>query len=175
MIQKKTPEKKQLSAAARKACEEMAKNFPQKQGALLNVLRIIERDIGYVDEGGVLTAAEICDMPPARAWGTFTFYTTFRKKEHGKHLMWVCSTLPCALRGSENIYDHLHETLDINEHGTSKDGLITRKKAECLGACGTAPCIQLDEDYYEDLTNEKCDRIVAEIRKGVARPAGYTA
>ncbi|NUQ35234.1 MAG: NAD(P)H-dependent oxidoreductase subunit E [Planctomycetaceae bacterium] len=163
-----------LSDKARKEAEAMVKRFPHKDGALLNVFRIVERDMGYLDEDAVKISAEICGMPPAKAWGVFTFYTTFKTKNDGKYRMWVCSTLPCALSGSEQLYDHLKETLDCNEHGTTKDGLITLKKAECLGACGTAPCLQLEDDYYENLTRDKVDQLVTELKRGVARPAGYT-
>ena len=165
---------KSLSPAARKECEAIVARFPKKEGGLLNVFRVIEREFGCLDPDAVKIAAEICGMPPAHAWGVFTFYTTFRTPHDGKYLMWVCSTLPCALRGSEQLYDHIHSSLDLDEHGTSKDGLVTLKKAECLGACSTAPCLQLGEEYYEGLTPEKADRLIAALRRGELRPAGYT-
>lgn len=164
-----------LSAAAKAECEAMVARFPHKPGALLNVLRILEREFNFLDAPAVKIAADLCGMPASKAWGTFTFYSTFRTEHSGKHVLWVCSTLPCALRGSENLYDHIKAELKTNEHGTSPDGLVTLKKAECLGACGTAPCLQLNDDYYEDVTHEGASRLIGALRKGETRPAGFTA
>jgi len=164
-----------LSDDVRKECEELLARFPKKDGALLNIFRVLEREFGYLDAPAVKIAAELCEMPASKAWGTMTFYSTFKKKEDGEHIIWVCSTLPCALRGSEALYDHLKSTLDLDEHGTSKDGKISLKKAECLGACGTAPCMQINHDYYEKLSHDDASRIVSDLQKGNKRPAGYTA
>ncbi len=166
--------KAQISKEARAACDAMVARFPQKSGALLNVLRIIEAEIGWLEADEVALAAEICGMPPAKAWGVRTFYSTFRRRTDGKNIIWVCSTLPCALRGSEALHDYIRSKLQLNEHGTTNDGLISLKKAECIGACGTAPCVQLNDDYYEDLTNAKVDKLLAAIKAGEKRPAGYT-
>jgi len=163
-----------ISDEARAACEDMVSRFPQKSGALLNVLRIIEAEIGWLEAPEVALAAEICDMPPAKAWGVRTFYSTFRRKTDGKFIIWVCSTLPCALRGSEALHDHIRSKLELNEHGTTADGKISLKKAECIGACGTAPCVQLNDDYYENLTFAKADALLSAIKSGETRPAGYT-
>jgi len=167
--------RKVLSDAARKACEEQVTRFPKKDGALLNILRIIEAEFGFLDPASVAMAADFCGMPHAKAWGVFTFYSTFRTEKDGKNIMWVCSTLPCALRGSEALYDHIRSRLDLNEHGTTRDGKLSLKKAECIGACGTAPCVQLNDDYYENLTAAKADKLIADVMSGVARPAGFTA
>lgn len=164
-----------ISAECRKACEELIAQFPKKEGALLNIFRLIEKDIGYVGPEGVAIAADMCDVPRARAWGSFTFYSTYKKHTDGKHLLWVCSTLPCALAGSDAMYDYIKAKLELDEFGTSKDKLITLKKAECLGACGTAPCVQLNDDYYESLTPEKVDALVGALQRGEERPAGFTS
>lgn len=164
-----------LKDDVRKECEELVARFPKKDGALLNVFRILEREFGYLDAPAVKIAADICEMPPAKAWGTMTFYSTFKKQSDGENIIWVCSTLPCALRGSEALYDHLKNELDLDENGTSKDGKISLKKAECLGACGTAPCLQLNHDYYEKLSHDDASRIVKELQNGNPRPAGFTA
>lgn len=161
-----------ISDECRKACEDLATSMPEKRGALLNIFRMIEKDIGYVGPEGVEIAAEIVGIPKARAWGSFTFYSTYKKHTDGKHIVWVCSTLPCALAGSDDLYDYLAERLDLDEYGTSKDGLVSLKKAECLGSCDTAPLIQLDDRYYEKLTNEKAERILNDLKNGVEIPEG---
>ncbi|MCC6574781.1 MAG: NAD(P)H-dependent oxidoreductase subunit E [Planctomycetes bacterium] len=146
------------------AIKTLAKRFPQPAGALLTSLRMAEREIGFVDAEVCGLVAECLGMPPAHVWGVFTFYTTFRKETDGKHVLWVCSTLPCALRGSERLYDYLSEKLGIKKDETTKDGLFTLKKAECIGACGTAPCMQVNDDYYENLTPEIIDQVIDDLR-----------
>jgi NADH-quinone oxidoreductase subunit E len=165
---------RQISPEARAACEHETTRFPKKDGALLNILRIIEADLGYLDPPAVALAADFCGMPHSRAWGVFTFYSTFRTEKDGKYILWVCSTLPCALRGSDALYDHVRGLLELDSHGTTPDRLITLKKAECIGACGTAPCIQVNDDYYEGLTHQKAEKLVRDLQGGVKRPAGWT-
>lgn len=170
---------RQLSAEATAAIEELLPRFPKKDGALLNVMRILEKEFGYLDVPAIARAADFCEMPRAKAWGVYTFYSTFKNEKDGKSELWVCSTLPCALRGSEALYDHLKKYLrenhGLNDYGTTADGRLSLKKAECIGACGTAPCFQLDADYYEDMTNEKAEGVVSALLSGEARPAGFTA
>ncbi|MCA8940436.1 MAG: NAD(P)H-dependent oxidoreductase subunit E [Planctomycetes bacterium] len=165
---------RQLSAEATARIEELVTRFPKKDGALLNVFRIIEKEFGYLDPAAVALAAKFCEMPKAKAWGVYTFYSTFKNEKDGKHELWVCSTLPCALRGSEALYDHLKGVLDLNDYGTTTCGTLTLKKAECIGACGTAPCFQLDADYYENMTPDNAERVVKDLLGGNPRPAGFT-
>lgn len=155
-----------LKAETVEAIKAHGSRFPQPSGALLTALRMAEREIGFVNADVCRQVADALGMPPARVWGVMSFYTTFRQETDGKHIIWVCSTLPCALRGSERIFDYLKEKLGVGKDETSADGLFTLRKAECIGACGTAPCIQIDDDYYEDLTFEMVDEILADLRSG---------
>ncbi len=149
-----------------RAIAALTKRFPQPDGALLTALRIAEREVGFINAHVCEQVAGAIGMPPAKVWGMVSFYSTFRKETDGKHIIWVCATLPCALRGAENVFDYLSKKLGLGKGETSQDGLFTLKKAECLGSCGTAPCMQVNDDYYEGLTFEKIDEILADLKAG---------
>jgi NADH-quinone oxidoreductase subunit E len=142
------------------------KRFPQPEGALLTALRMAEREVGFINPHVCEQVAGALGMPPAKVWGVVSFYTTFRRDTDGKHIVYVCSTLPCALRGSENVFDYLSDKLGVKKDETTPDQLFTLRKAECLGSCDTAPCIQVNEDYYENLTFEKIDQIIDDLKAG---------
>ena len=89
-----------------------------------------------------------------------TFYTLFNQSPPGKHQVWVCQTLSCALRGSGEILQHCEKKLGIHVGETTKDGRVTLRTAECLASCGSAPMMQVDKTYYENLTPEEVDRIL---------------
>lgn len=142
----------------------LTKRFPEPDGALLTALRIAEREVGFIDPHVCEQVGDAIGMPPAKVWGVVSFYTTFRRDTDGKYILYVCSTLPCALRGSERVFDYLSDKLDVGKDGTTEDGQFTLRKAECLGSCGTAPCLQVNQaDYYEDLTVEKLDEIIEDL------------
>jgi NADH-quinone oxidoreductase subunit E len=108
-------------------------------------------------------AAERLELTPAMVEGVTTFYTMYNTRPVGKHLIQLCRTLSCELRGSLDIRAHLKERLGIGPGETSADGRFTVVEVECLGACGTAPAMMVGEDYYENLTPERVDAILSEL------------
>ncbi len=157
---------KQLKPETVEQIKQLAARYPKPDGALLGSLRIAEAEFGFIDADACEAVANALGMPPAAVWGVFSFYTTFRKEGDGKYLLYVCSTLPCAMRGSEKLFDHLSEKLGVKKDETTPDKLFTLKKVECLAACGTAPCMQVNDDYYESLTPEMADQIIDDLRAG---------
>lgn len=154
-----------LSSQAIEAMKALTKRFPEPDGALLTSLRIAEREVGFINPHVCEQVAEAIGMPPAKVWGVVSFYSTFRRDTDGKYILYTCATLPCALRGSERIFDHLSEKLGIKNGETTADGKFTLRKAECLGSCGTAPCMQVNQDeYYEGLTTQMVDEIIEDLR-----------
>jgi NADH-quinone oxidoreductase subunit E len=99
-------------------------------------------------------------MSPAQVKGVVTFYTLFNTEPVGKHQVWVCKTLSCALRGAPEILSHCEKKLGIHVGETTKDGKVTLRTAECLASCGTAPMMQVDKKYHENLTQAEVDRIL---------------
>ncbi len=136
--------------------------YPDKQAALLPTLRIAEEEFGSIGTEEITYVAKLMGISPARVYGVFTFYTHYRRKGTGTYHIQVCSTLSCALRGSEEVVDHLKKRLDINVGETSDDGRFTLSKVECLASCDTAPMLQLNDDYHEGLTLQDVDRIIDE-------------
>lgn len=145
--------------------DELIKRYPKKVAAMLPALRLAEEQAGCVDFDAMEHVAGILEVSPAKVLGVFTFYTHFRRAGTGKHLVQVCATLPCALRGAEAVFDKFAEELGIGQDETTKDGLFSLKKVECLASCGTAVCVQINDDYHENLTPEKVPDLIRKLRE----------
>jgi NADH-quinone oxidoreductase E subunit len=137
--------------------------YPVKEAALLPTLRLAEREFGSITDDAMIYVAELLDLPPARVHGVFTFYTHFRRPGWGRHVLQVCCTLPCALRGALDLVGHLKRRLGIDVGGTTADGRFTLLKVECLASCGTAPALQVNDVYHENLTIEQLDALLAQL------------
>jgi len=134
-----------------------------KQSALVPVLREVQNEYGYLTDDSMEEIADILGLPPASVQNVVTFYTMFFRKPVGKHVLWVCRTLSCALKGAEHVEHHLCEKLGVKTGETTPDGKITIMEAECLASCGTAPVMLVDDDLEENLTKEKVDKIIEEL------------
>ena len=134
-----------------------------KQSALVPVLREVQNEYGYLTDDSMKETADILGLPPASVQNVVTFYTMFFRKPVGKHVLWVCRTLSCALKGAEHVEHHLCEKLGVKTGETTPDGKITIMEAECLASCGTAPVMLVDDDLEENLTKEKVDKIIEEL------------
>ena len=148
---------REFGEKARAEFEALLERYPEKKAALLPTLRLAEREFGSIDLEAVRTVAELLDLSPAHVYGVLTFYTHFRREGGGVHRVMVCSTLSCALRGSEGIFDHLCQRLRVKRGETPEDGRFTLEKVECLGSCDTAPVIQCNDDYREGVTIEEIE------------------
>jgi len=144
--------------------------YPTKQACLLPGFRLVEAQQGFVDDAAKDYLAERLGLTPAFVHGVFTFYTHYRRPGDGKHVIQVCRTLPCALRGAARILEAFKQELGIGVGQTTPDGLFSLKLVECLGSCATAPVAQINDDYFEDLTPEKVKEIVAALREGRTPP-----
>lgn len=150
---------KTLSEAAQKEFDWIVGRYPQKRACLLPTLRLLEKEFGRIDPEGMELAAKLVGMSPAEVLGVVTFYTHYKRETDGKYVVWVCNTLPCALRGARQMTTAIEQKLGCKAGETTKDGRFTLKKAECLASCDTAPCLQVDEDHYENVTEAKLDEI----------------
>lgn len=137
--------------------------YPQKEAALLPALRLAEREFGVVDEEGMKYVAKLLDIPPAKVYGVFTFYTHYRRPEQGKYHIQVCSTLPCALKNSEDLCDHISKHLGIKPGETTSDGKFSLQKVECLAACDQAPYVQINDEDHADVSKEKIEKILSSL------------
>ncbi|MCZ6793351.1 MAG: NAD(P)H-dependent oxidoreductase subunit E [Planctomycetota bacterium] len=151
---------REFSPEAREQIDWLLTRYPTKQAALLPVLRLAEEEFGNIDSGAVMLVARSLDVSPGHVFGVLTFYTHYRREGTGQHNVQVCATLSCALRGCRDIVHHLEKRLGIRPGETTEDGLFTLKKVECLGSCDTAPVVQIDDQYHENLTIEELDKIL---------------
>ncbi|WKS95698.1 NADH-quinone oxidoreductase subunit NuoE family protein [Riemerella columbina] len=139
----------------------------RQKSALIPVLHLAQKEFGgWLSVPVMDYVAELLSIKPIEVYEVATFYTMFNMKPVGKYVLEVCRTGPCMLNGSEDILNHIRETLNIKDGETTEDGLFTLKPAECLGACGYAPMMQLGKFYHEHLTKEKVDEILELCRQG---------
>lgn len=147
--------------------KELISHYPEglQKSALLPLLHIAQDEFGgWLDVPVMDYVASLLHILPIEVYEVATFYSMFNTKPVGKHLLEVCRTGPCMLNGSDQIIDYIKEKLGIAEGETTPDGLFTLKPAECLGACGYAPMMQLGKTYREHLTKEKVDQLIDELR-----------
>jgi NADH-quinone oxidoreductase subunit E len=153
-----------LSAERERELQEILTRYPTKMGACIPALHLCQDQNGWVSDEVILFVAERLELPTSHVKGVVTFYTLFNQHPVGEHQVWVCRTLPCALRGAGDILAHCEKRLGVKPGETTKDGKVTLRTAECLASCGTAPMMQVDKDYFEDLTFEKVDQILAKLQ-----------
>jgi NADH-quinone oxidoreductase subunit E len=149
-----------------KAVAELISHYPEgkQKSALLPLLHIAQDEFGgWLDVPVMDYVAELLHILPIEVYEVATFYSMFNTKPVGKYLLEVCRTGPCMLNGSDEIIGYIKEKLSISEGETTADGLFTLKPAECLGACGYAPMMQLGKTYREHLTKEKVDSLIIEL------------
>lgn len=155
--------------AVKTRIKELTQRYPEgkQKSALLPVLHLIQetnhKNSLSVEEMDAV-AGEL-NITPIEVYEVATFYTMFNLKKVGRYVLEVCQTGPCMLRGSDEIIDHIKKKLNIENGGTTEDGLFTLKTAECLGACGYAPMMQLGKHFKEHLTIEKVDALIEELSK----------
>lgn len=139
----------------------------RKKSALIPVLHVAQKEFdGWLAVPVMDYVAGLLDILPIEVYEVATFYTMFNMKPVGKYVLEVCRTGPCMLNGSDDILDHIRKTLNIKDGETTADGLFTLKPAECLGACGYAPMMQLGKFYHEHLTKDKVDEILELCKQG---------
>ena len=137
--------------------------YPVKRSALLPLLNLAQREEGYVSEASMREIAKILDLTPPQVFETVTFYTMFNLKPIGTFHLQVCKSLMCALVGSDTLVGWIRNKLHIGPGETTPDKKFTLSIVECLGSCGTGPMMQVNDDYYEQLTEEKLGRVLDDL------------
>ena len=156
-----------ISAESRAEIDRWIAKYPpeQKQAAVMAALNIVQQQ-----NGGWLTTelmdavAEYLQMPRIAVYEVASFYTLYDLEPVGRHKIYVCTNISCMLCGSDTIVEHLQKKLGIKFGETTPDGRFTLKESECLAACGGAPMFMVDRTYYENLTPEKVDTILARLK-----------
>jgi NADH-quinone oxidoreductase E subunit len=161
-----------LSHAAIDRIQQLVKEYPNTKSALVPALYVAQRDNGgWLSRAAMVEVAEELGLPESHVFGVATFYSMFYFEPVGKHLVQVCGTSPCRLRGAEDAIECFKKKLGIEAGQTTEDGLFTLQEVECMAACHLAPMAQINEDYFFHLTEERIDEILAALRRG-EKPAG---
>lgn len=142
-----------------------------RRSALMPLLWEVQRAERYISDERVREIAEIVGTTATEVKGVLSFYSTFHEQPVGKFHIQVCSTLSCALAGSDELYDFLVEELGIVNGETSADGQFSLQKVECVGSCGTAPVVQVNDTYYERVGRGRCQHLLTSLRAGEQPPA----
>ncbi len=147
----------------KKRFKELLKQYPDKRSAALPALHLAQEQEGYLAKETINVLARMLDISPASLMDTVSFYTMFYTRPQGKYLLQVCQTLSCSLAGADQVVDYVAQKHQIKVGETTPDGKFTLLKVECLGSCGTAPVVQINDHYYEKLTLDKVDRILDKL------------
>ncbi|MBC7194760.1 MAG: NADH-quinone oxidoreductase subunit NuoE [Caldisericia bacterium] len=147
--------------------EEIFQKYENKPENILLILHDIqdENPNKYLTEEDLREVSERLDLPYSFVYGVASFYSMFSLKPRGKYIIRVCESPPCHLMGSENILDELKKILEVDIGETTKDNLFTLEISSCLGVCGVAPAIMINEDVYGNLTKEKIKEIIDNLRR----------
>jgi NADH-quinone oxidoreductase E subunit len=154
----------EFSPETYKKFAETVSRYPKKEAAMLPVLYLAQQEFGHLGAEAIEYVAKIMEQSPVRVQGVVSFYTMFNTKPIGRHHIQVCRTLSCALGGAEKITGLIKKALGIEPGQTTADGRFTLSEVECLASCGTAPMMQVDDDYYENLTEEKVTEILQKLK-----------
>jgi len=156
-----------LSDELKTQLTQLKERYPQAKSAILPALHLVQRaHDGWLSDEVMTEVAEAMELPPAEVRSVASFYTMFNRQPVGKHLIQVCTNLSCSLLGAEHIVEHIKRQLGIEVGETTSDGLFTLLEVECLGSCGTAPMMQINDVYYENLTVERVDEILHNLAEG---------
>jgi NADH-quinone oxidoreductase subunit E len=161
-----------FSEPALAECRTLLGNYPAEfnKSALIPILHIAQAENGgWLSVPAMNAVADLLKIQYIEVYEVATFYSMFNLHPVGRHVLEVCRTAPCMLRGSDDLLDHIGKTLGIKPGETTADGLFTLKAVECLGSCGTAPMLQCGAKYHERLTPEKVDDLIEKLRTAPTR------
>ncbi len=143
--------------------DEIKSHYPHHKAALMPVLWMAQKKFDWISDDVVSYVASLLGLSPAHVMGVASFYTMYFKKPMGKHHIQVCTNVSCMLRDGDKIYHHVSEKLGIGHNERTEDGNFSLEEVECMGACGGAPMIAINEDFYENIDIEKVDKIISSL------------
>ena len=151
------------SEASEKQIDELLTHYPVKRSAVIPALFVAQAEHGYVTDDDVKYIARRLDMRVNEVEEVVTFYSMFSRRPVGKYKLQVCRTISCQVNGAEEIAAHLCQKLGTKLGATTADGKFTVMEVECLGYCDLAPVLQVNFDYYEEVTRESVDEIIGKL------------
>jgi len=152
-----------FSETGRAEFERLLTHYPDRRAVILPALHLAQREFGYVSDEAIAYIAGLVGASPAEIEGVATFYTMYHRKPVGRYHVQICRNISCSLLGAEHLIEHVSRKLGVRPGETTPDGKFTLAKVECLGSCGTAPVMQVNDEYHENLTVESIDRILDQL------------
>ncbi len=155
-----------LSPELRDKIKAFIPKYPRKQAVTLPALHLVHDEMRTVSNEAIVEIAELLDLPPSEVSDAMTFYAFFKTEGEklGKTRLWVCRGLACMLRGAYELIDHCEQNLGVHCGQTTPDGKITLEFAECIGACDGAPACLRDDVHVMNVTTEKADQLLNELK-----------
>ncbi len=153
-----------LSEQAKQKIEALKARYQNPQAVVMAALWLWQDEHGWVSEEGMKEVAGLLGLPYHHVYGVVTFYTMYNKRPVGRHKIEVCTNVSCMLRDSDRILKHIEQRLQIKVGETTPDQRFTLVEAECLGACGGAPAVQVGDRYYEQVDAAAVDKILNELK-----------
>ena len=161
-----------LSPKAIEEIEAYKARYPDPRSALMPALYVAqEENGGWLSKEAMEDVARVMEMTPADVQSVASFYSMYNKQPVGKYLIEVCTNIACSLLGGRQLAQHIEAQLNVGPGEITDDGLFTHKCVECMASCGGAPAIQVNGLYHENMTPEKFDRLVEELRAASRREA----
>jgi len=149
-----------LRPETRAQIEALFERYPQKRGALLPAIYLVQAEKGWVDPAAAKELAALFEIQPVEVHEVLSFYNMFYTEPQGRHHVYVCTNVPCSLRGARSLLRGLEAYLGVHAGQTTQDGRITIGHEECLGSCGTAPVLRIDGVYHENVDFDDARRLV---------------
>lgn len=140
--------------------------YPEARSALIPILHLCQEQDGWLTPDGITHAAEVVGITPAEALGTASFYDMLFTEPVGRNLVSVCTNIACLIDGGYELLEHAQEKLGVAPGGTTDDGQFTLEEVECIALCGNAPCLAVNWRFFGDMTTERFDQLVADLKAG---------
>ena len=147
-----------------KKLEQLKKQYPTTKSLMLPVLWMAQERFGWISPETMKYVAELLNLPVSHIYGVVTFYTMYNTKPVGKYHLQICTNISCQLLGAEKLTDHVCRKLNVKLGESTADKRFTFTEVECLGSCGTAPMMQVNDDYFENLSEGKVDKLLQELK-----------
>ncbi len=138
--------------------------YPLKQPVVMKALYLGQEQNGFISNEVMQEVAKVLEMNVEDVLGVVTFYTMFHQKQMGKYHIQVCTNVSCMLRGGYEIWNQVKEKLSIDNMQVTPDGKFSLEEVECMGSCGTAPMLAVNEDYFENLSKEKVEELINSLK-----------
>ncbi|RJQ48884.1 MAG: NADH-quinone oxidoreductase subunit NuoE [Nitrospiraceae bacterium] len=138
--------------------------YPERRSALLPSLYIAQREFGWLSDEAMQHVAKTLNLPEAEVRGAASFYSMFRHKPAGRHVIQLCTNVSCMILGAEKLVDFIAGKYGVQPNSTSPDGRFSLVIMECIGACGTAPAMLVNTDFYDSLSENRIEEILGKYK-----------